>query len=64
MPPPCLRVSVALINHAFEKPLPDLAFDDQAVDGAVGHGDIPLVAIPSAFAAGGRFGAMVAPQLT
>src|SRR5688572_14297602 len=41
--PPCV---VPSINDPFEKPLPDAAFDDEAVDRAVGHRHVPLIAVP------------------
>src|SRR5687767_7508408 len=40
---PCV---VPSINDPFEKPLPDAAFDDEAVDRAVGHRHVPLIAVP------------------
>ena len=40
--------SLNSIHNAFEKPLPDVALDVEAIDRAVGDRDVPLVAIPGA----------------
>ena len=40
------RARLALVDDAFEKPLPDIPFDEDTVDGAVTEGEIPFVAVP------------------